>query len=138
MEKLFRGSKFDLDINKSMFNALYFTKDIDFAKRFGAITEYKISDDRKELNLAQRTKLEHTLVQIAKRSGESYARLKRIYDDGDFWVTMPDKDGFNFKLLNLMLDYANSLKYDNIRMVEHYTKGIKPIIYIVLNKKIIL
>jgi hypothetical protein len=134
MEKtVYRGAdkKFGLSIENSLWKALYFTHDYNFAKKFGFVKRYKIKP-KKLLNLT----IESVRNIAFNKMADGYTepkKLEQIYNNGDFPYRQTDNFGFSFTLLDMILDYAKKNNYDTIKMVEYYSKTVTPTIFIVLD-----
>ena len=136
--KVFRGhdEKFGLSIKNARWKALYFTLDYDFAKKFGDVNEYYINP-KHVLDLTNKTIRKKVFNELSNEY-YSYDQIENIYLNGDFPQTQIDSHGFNFTLINLILEYAKENHYDTIVMIEYYSKTITPIIYIVLDENIVI
>jgi hypothetical protein len=136
--KVFRGhnEKFGLSVKNALWKALYFTLDYDFAKKFGDVNIYHIKPN-KILDLTNDSIREKSFREMSD-GYVSYEEVEKIYQNGDFPFRQTDNFGFSFTLIDIILDYAKENGYDTIKMIEHYSRTITPIIYIVLDETIVL
>ena len=136
--KVFRGhnERFGLSVKNSLWKALYFTLDYDFAKKFGDVNVYHIKPN-KILDFTNDSIREKSLREMSD-GYVSYEEVEKIYQNGDFPYGQTDNFGFRFTLIDMILDYVKENGYDTIKMIEHYSRTITPIIYVVLDENIVL
>ena len=136
--KVFRGhnEKFGLSVKNALWKALYFTLDYDFAKKFGDVNIYHIKPN-KILDFTNDSIREKSFREMSD-GYIPYEEVEKIYQNGDFPYGQTDNFGFRFTLIDMILDYAKENGYDTIKMIEHYSRTITPIIYVVLDENIVL
>ena len=122
-EKVYRGIT---EQGKKRFPGEHYSADIGFAKRFGKTEAYTI-DSKNILNITN-------IETVNKLFGKNIADA---FKTGDFWKMQPDQEGFNYRPMNKVIEYAKEKGFDGIKYIENYSKEITPTNYVVLKSEII-
>ena len=109
--------------SEKRFAGEHYSEDKSFAEKFGNVKEHKI-DTSKVLDLTD-------INTVKNLFGEDVAKS---FESGDFWKSMPDKQGFTSKPIDKVATYAKEKGFSGIKYIENYSKDTKPTNYLMLDK----
>lgn len=100
----------------------HYSTDKSFAEKFGKVTKHKIDTS----NILDLTDINTVKDLFGSDIAESFK-------SGNFWQSIPDKEGFTSKPIDKVIDYTKENGFSGIKYVENFSRDIKPTNYLMIS-----